>query len=235
MAWIVGLLVWMAVTGWVANDAHRRGRRWFGWAALVWFTSAIGLAAWAFARRRSPERGDSPVIGRTLALGASAVVPLLLCSIAFSALIVLFLFQPAVNLGRSMEPTLDDQERLIVNKLAYRLGDAQPGDVVLMAYPLNPTLMFVKRVIARQGETVRIAAGRVFVNDVPLDEAYVTPPFRGNDDWGPRVVPDGALFVLGDHRNNSSDSRQWGFVDRKYMIGKVVVRFGGSRGLEQLD
>ena len=84
---------------------------------------------------------------------------------------------------------------------------------------------FVKRVIAREGDTVRIVDGRVYVNDVPLHDDYVPAEFRSHDDWGPQVIQQGYYFVMGDHRNNSSDSRHWGPVPKKYIVGKVKVRW----------
>ena len=95
----------------------------------------------------------------------------------------------------------------------------------MLYYPLNPDKSFVKRVIAEEGDTVRIVDGRVYVNDVPLRDDYVPAEYRSHDDWGPQVIPEGYYFVMGDHRNNSSDSRHWGFVPKKYIIGKVQVRW----------
>jgi len=143
----------------------------------------------------------------------------------YATLIVTFGFQVARVEGQSMAPTLADQDRLIVNKLAYRIGDPRRGDIVMLYYPLNPDKSFVKRVIAEQGDTVRIVDGRVFVNDVPLGDDFVPPDFKSHDDWGPQVVPEGYYFVMGDHRNNSSDSRHWGWVPKYYITGKVQVRW----------
>ena len=126
--------------------------------------------------------------------------------------------------GLSMAPTLEDHDRLIVNKLVYQLESPRPGDIVILCYPLNPEQLFVKRVIAKEGETVRIVDGQVYVNDVPLRDDYVSAEFRSHDDWGPRVVQQGYYLVMGDHRNNSSDSREWGPVPKKYIVGKVKVR-----------
>ena len=141
---------------------------------------------------------------------------------------VSFPFQLARNVGHAMEPGLKDQQRLIVNKLVYWLGDPRPGDVVMIYYPLDPTKWFVQRVIAREGDTVHIIAGKVYINDNPLTDDYVPAEFRSHDDWGPQIVPAGYYFMLGDHRNNSSDSRNWGYVPRKYIIGKIIPRFGGT-------
>ncbi len=143
----------------------------------------------------------------------------------YATLIVTFGFQVARVEGQSMAPTLADQDRLIVNKLAYRIGEPRVGDVVMLYYPLNPTKSFVKRVIAEEGDTVRIVDGRVYRNDVPMDDSFVPSEYRSHDDWGPQVVPEGYYFVMGDHRNNSSDSRHWGFVPKKYIIGKVQLRW----------
>jgi signal peptidase I len=143
----------------------------------------------------------------------------------YATLIVTFGFQVARVEGMSMAPTLQDQDRLIVNKLAYRLGDPQVGDIVMLYYPLKPDKSFVKRIIAEEGDQLRIVDGRVFRNDVPLDDSFVPEAYRSHDDWGPEVVPEGYYFVMGDHRNNSSDSRHWRYVPKKYIIGKVQLRW----------
>jgi signal peptidase I len=143
----------------------------------------------------------------------------------YATLIVTFGFQVARVEGQSMAPTLADQDRLIVNKLAYRLSVPQRGDIVMLYYPINPDKSFVKRVIAEEGDTVRVVDGRVYVNDVPVRDDFVPPEYRSHDDWGPQVIPEGYYFVMGDHRNNSSDSRHWGFVPKKYIIGKVQLRW----------
>jgi len=149
----------------------------------------------------------------------------LLSAAVYATLIVTFGFQIARVDGQSMAPTLEDHDRLIVNKLAYEVGEPRPGDIVMLYYPVNPEKMFVKRVIAKEGDTVRIVDGRVYVNDQPLHDDYVAAEFRSHDDWGPQVVQQGYYFVMGDHRNNSSDSRHWGFVPKKYIVGKVKVRW----------
>jgi signal peptidase I len=154
-----------------------------------------------------------------------AWVKTILSAAVYAVLIVTFGFQVARVEGQSMAPTLEDQDRLIVNKLVYRLGAPRRGDIVMLYYPINPDKSFVKRVIAEERDTVRIIDGRVYVNDVPMQDDYVPAEYRSHDDWGPQVIPDGYYFVMGDHRNNSSDSRHWGMVPKRYIIGKVQLRW----------
>jgi signal peptidase I len=143
----------------------------------------------------------------------------------YATLIVTFGFQVARVEGMSMAPTLEDQDRLIVNKLIYRLEAPRPGDIVMLYYPVNPDKSFVKRVIAEENDLVRITDGRVYVNDVQVKDDYVPSEFRSHDEYGPKVISEGYYFVMGDHRNNSSDSRHWGEVPKKYIIGKVQLRW----------
>jgi signal peptidase I len=154
-----------------------------------------------------------------------AWVKTLMSAAVYAVLIVTFGFQVARVEGQSMAPTLEDQDRLIVNKLVYRISEPRRSDIVMLYYPLNPDKSFVKRVIAEEGDTVRIVDGRVYVNDIPLKDDYVASEYRSHDDWGPQVIPEGYYFVMGDHRNNSSDSRHWGMVPKKYIIGKVQLRW----------
>jgi len=154
-----------------------------------------------------------------------AWVKTLFSAAVYAILIVTFGFQVARVEGQSMAPTLEDQDRLIVNKLAYRIGEPRGGAIAMLYYPLDPAKSFGRRVIAEEGDTVRIVEGRVYVNDIPLHDDYVPSEFRSHDDWGPQVIPEGYYFVMGDHRNNSSDSRHWGPVPKKYIVGKVKVRW----------
>ena len=143
----------------------------------------------------------------------------------YATLLITFVFQIARVEGTSMAPTLQDQDRLVVNKLAYRLHDPQVGDIVMLLYPLDPDKTYVKRVIAKEGDQLQIRDGRVFRNGVALDDAFVPPDYRGHDDWGPEIVPEGSYFVMGDHRTHSSDSRHWRYVPKKYIVGKVQLRW----------
>ena len=135
------------------------------------------------------------------------------------------------NVGQAMAPTLEDGEFVLVNKLAYQIGPPRRDDVVMLIYPVNPQKRFVKRIVAEQGDSVRITEGQVIVNGVARADAQVPEAFRSRDHWGPQVVPEGYCFVLGDHRNDSADSRHWGFVPVKYVLGRVAYRLTGSRPL----
>jgi signal peptidase I len=195
--------------------------------------AALALAAPAFGELVVTEAVPVPALepvdhaGAWRRMGREVVagVQTLLSAAVYATLIVTFGVQVARVDGLSMAPTLEDHDRLIVNKLVYELGEPRPGDIVMLYYPLNPEKMFVKRVIAREGDTVRIVDGRVYVNDIPLHDDYVPAEFRSHDDWGPQVIQQGYYFVMGDHRNNSSDSRHWGPVPKKYIVGKVKVRW----------
>jgi signal peptidase I len=185
----------------------------------------------------APHQPSAPIAPRDLRLTSPGIrlaqvkdelvawVKTLLSAAVYAVLIVTFGFQVARVEGQSMAPTLEDQDRLIVNKLVYRIGEPRRGDIVMLYYPLNPEKSFVKRVIAEEGDTVRIVDGRVYVNDIPLKDDYVASDYRSHDDWGPQVINEGYYFVMGDHRNNSSDSRHWGMVPKKYIIGKVQLRW----------
>jgi signal peptidase I len=143
----------------------------------------------------------------------------------YATLIVTFVGQVARVDGSSMLPTLHDQDRLIVNKLAYRWHRPQIGDIVMVASPEEPEKMLVKRVVAGPGDVVRSIDGDVYRNDILIPDDFVPAIYRSSDTWGPEVVPRGFFFVMGDHRNNSSDSRVFGPVPERYIIGRVQVRW----------
>jgi signal peptidase I len=145
----------------------------------------------------------------------------------YATLIVTFGFQVARVEGQSMAPTLADHDRLIVNKAAYIswIGEPHVGDIVMLYYPNKPEQAFVKRVIAKEGDTVRIVAGKVYRNNILMDDSFLPSEYRSHDDWGPEVVPEGYYFVMGDNRNNSFDSRHWRFVPKRYIVGRVQLRW----------
>jgi signal peptidase I len=143
-------------------------------------------------------------------------------SLAIAGFIIIFLYQPVKVEGTSMMPGLGDQERIFINKFAYRLGPIDHGDIVVFHYPRDPAKSYIKRVIGVAGDQIRIEDGAVYVNGKRLEEPYVPADY---DDWRSYpnlVVPPHAYFVLGDHRNLSSDSRDFGPVDEHYIYGKAV-------------
>ena len=146
----------------------------------------------------------------------------LVVSIIVSAFIIVFLYQPVRVEGTSMLPMLEDQDRLFINKIAYRMGDIHQGDVVVFQYPRDHTKSYIKRVIALPGDDLRIEHGRVFVNGVRLKEAYVPNRFADDRSQPDIVLPPHEYFVMGDHRSISSDSRDFGPVDRNLIYGKAV-------------
>src|SRR5688572_2079249 len=126
-------------------------------------------------------------VARRALVGAVSVLLLMLLVAAATA----FPFQFMRISGNAMEPALKDRQRLIVNKLIYRLRAPQAGEVVMIYSPIEPTRLLVQRVIAREGDTVQIVRGNVSINGKPLSEEQVAPAFKGHDDWGPQVVPTG--------------------------------------------
>lgn len=139
--------------------------------------------------------------------------------------VVLFLLLNAVTsrvrvYNISMQPTLYEGNLLVVNKFAYKLGTPKRGDIVIFHYQGTPTEDYIKRVIGLPGDTVNISNGVVQVNGQTLTEPYIAalPKYTGT--W---MVPEGELFVLGDNRNLSSDSHEWGFVKQEWIVGKAVL------------
>lgn len=122
--------------------------------------------------------------------------------------------------GASMEPTLATGEYVIVNRLSYRLGTPQRGDIIVFHPPLAPQEEYIKRVIGLPGDGVEVSNGTVYVNGKPLDETYLKTTTNYIGTWR---VPAGQLFVLGDNRNNSSDSHEWGTIAMDSVVGKAVV------------
>ena len=146
-------------------------------------------------------------------------------SLAISCFIIIFLYQPVKVEGTSMMPSLDDQERIFVNKFVYRLEPIQRGDIVVFRYPRDPSKSFIKRVVGLAGDHIRIDAGRVFVNGTLLDEDYVPLAYEDQRSYPEFVVPLDSYFVLGDHRSLSNDSRDFGSVNQSYIYGKAVFGY----------
>ncbi|HEY6412094.1 MAG TPA: signal peptidase I [Edaphobacter sp.] len=143
-------------------------------------------------------------------------------SVVVSAFIIIFLYQPVRVEGTSMLPMLEDQDRLFINKMAYKIGDIHRGDVVVFLYPHDHTKSYIKRVIALPGDDLRIDHGQVYVNGQAIKEKYVPVQYADDRSQPGLVVPGNEYFVMGDHRSISSDSRDFGPVERDLIYGKAA-------------
>ncbi len=145
----------------------------------------------------------------------------LLFAIGISFLIITFLYQPVRVEGTSMMPELQDQERLFINKFEYHFEPIHRGDVVVFHYPRDPVKSYIKRVIAVPGDDLRIDDGQVYVNGKAIAEPYVPVRFRDERSYPDTVLSTNQYFVMGDHRLISSDSRDFGPVQRDLIYGKA--------------
>ncbi|HDL04443.1 MAG TPA: signal peptidase I [candidate division Zixibacteria bacterium] len=158
-------------------------------------------------------------------------VEVLFISLAAAVLLRLFVVSAYRVDSASMEDSLFEGDYIFVNKLAYDFGDPQPGDIIVFKYPLNPTQDYIKRIIAGPGQTIEIIDKVIYVDNL-LSEIYVntknTDPkilaaqLSARDNFGPIQVPEGQYFVLGDNRDESQDSRFWGFVPAEFIKGKAL-------------
>ena len=163
--------------------------------------------------------------GRTASRGAGfrAWTRDLFVSLVVSLFIILFLYQPVRVEGTSMLPRLEDQDRLFINKFAYRFEGIHAGDVVVFYYPHDHSKSYIKRVIAVPGDRLSIDHGTVSVNGVALQEPYVPEKFEDDRSLPERVIPSSQYFVMGDHRSISSDSRDFGPVPRDLIYGRAAL------------
>jgi signal peptidase I len=153
----------------------------------------------------------------------------LLVSAAASVLIITFLYQPVRVEGTSMLPRLEDRDRLFINKFVYHIAGIERGDVVVFHYPRDPEKSYIKRVIALPGDRLRIDRGMVWLNGKPQPENYVPDEYRDTRSFEETVVPEGYYFMMGDHRSISSDSREFGPVERSLIYGKAVFVYWPAR------
>jgi signal peptidase I len=143
-------------------------------------------------------------------------------SVVVAWIVIMFLYQPVRVQGTSMLPRLRDQDRLFINKFVYRIGDVKRGDVVVFLYPGDHTKSYIKRVIGVAGDDIYVDDGHVFVNGKALAEPYVLKNFQDERSVPDLVVPPGEVFVMGDHRSISSDSRDFGPISTKLIYGKAA-------------
>jgi signal peptidase I len=164
-----------------------------------------------------------PTLSRAMVL--SVWLRDLIISLAISCFIIIFLYQPVKVEGTSMMPSLEDQERIFVNKFVYRIEPIQRGDIIVFRYPRDPSKSFIKRVIGLAGDRIQIDAGRVYVNGSTIDEDYVPRSYEDERSYPEIIVPPDSYFVLGDHRSLSNDSRDFGPVGQTYIYGKAVFGY----------
>lgn len=154
----------------------------------------------------------------------------IIVAVALAFCIRTFLVEPYMVEGSSMYPTLVNHERLVVDKLSYFVTDPQRGEIVVFRYPKDESRDFIKRVIAVGGDTIEMRNGRVLVNGNAMEEDYIwkeDPKGANRSDYRKAVVPRGHIFVLGDNRNNSEDSRfaDVDFVPHKLLKGRALLAF----------
>ena len=170
---------------------------------------------------KSKETGFASFVFDTVSVVATAVV-----AVAF---VFLFIFRTVGVVGNSMQPTLNSGDRIV---LTATYGEPRYGDIVVTCQPDFSNVIpdtLVKRIIATEGQTVDIdfTRGKVYVDGVELNEPYIADPTRDREDFdGPVVVPEGFVFVMGDNRNHSTDSRdnRVGFIREEYIMGKALFR-----------
>src|SRR5262245_43356642 len=156
-------------------------------------------------------------------------------AVGTAIIIVVFLYQPVKVEGTSMLPELRDQERIFVNKFLYRFEYIERKDIVVFWYTRDPTKSYIKRVIGMHGDKVEISTGQVYVNGDLLEDTYIIPEFKDKRSYPSVYVEPGHYYVLGDHRNQSNDSRMWGLVPEKYIYGKAVFRYWPMSKIGSLD
>ena len=154
----------------------------------------------------------------------------LVWAIALALLIRTFIMAPFKIPSGSMRPTLMEGDRILVNKFLYRFREPRRGDIIVFRYPPEPKRPFIKRLVAAGGDQVEVRDGTLYVNGAPLAlPAGVTPGYTNGGAFGQRGqvvdVPAGALYVLGDNTEHSHDSRFWGFVPRRLVIGRAMCIF----------
>lgn len=152
-------------------------------------------------------------------------------ALAIFVIVYLFLFQPHQVKGSSMYPNFVDGEYILTDKISYRLGKPNRGDVIVFKSPQNKEIDFIKRIIGLPNDQIRVSGGYVYVNDKRLTESsylpsdYITNPGAFLREDKTITVPAGQFFVLGDNRNHSSDSREWGFISTSDIVGKAWLRY----------
>lgn len=169
------------------------------------------------------EPGSKPDSGSWVGAALRDMVGTIVPAIVIALLIHLFLAQATRVYGQSMEPNLHTNERLVIEKISYYLHGPRRGDVVVLRDPAGSPELLIKRVVGLPGERVTLADGRVYVDGTPIDEPYLDQPTKGSGrSW---VVPPFHVFVMGDNRSASRDSRTFGAVPMEELVGRALFRY----------
>lgn len=166
---------------------------------------------------------------------------ILLIALVLAVLIRVFVAEPRYIPSNSMEPTLLQGDRLVVEKVSYRLHSPNRGDIIVFEPPPQfldqfgfiPDKAFIKRIIGTSGDVIQVKNGQVYRNDQPLAESYIAEPLQYS--MTAVQVPPGQFFVMGDNRNNSNDSHVWGFLPQQNIIGRAALRFFPLDRMGRLD
>ncbi len=165
--------------------------------------------------------GRLPVSWRRAGRGVLDFAKTLVIAFLLAQLVMVSVAQAFQVEQYSMEPTLLPHDRVLVNKFVYRFREPQRGDVIVLHYPRDPSRNYIKRIVGLPGDRVEIKNGHLTVNDRRIEELYVNGQPSG--DYGPEAVPEQSFFVLGDNRNNSEDSRAFGFLRRSQIVGRAIL------------
>ena len=172
-------------------------------------------------RSLSAPEAVAPVRWRRAGRGALDFAKTLVIAFLLAQLVMVSVAQAFQVEQYSMEPTLLPHDRVLVNKFIYRLREPQRGDVIVLHYPKDPSRNYIKRIVALPGDRLEIRNGHLYINNNSVQELYIDGQPSG--DYPPEAVPDGSYFVLGDNRNNSEDSRAFGFLKRSQVVGRAVL------------
>ena len=169
---------------------------------------------------------EIPSEKKSFGSGLWEVAKVVIVSLAIVLPIRYFVIQPFIVRGASMEPNFENREYLVIDEFSFYFRNPKRSEVIVFRYPRDPRQFFIKRVIGLPGETVGIHDGKVFIDGEELKESYIPENFGTQGAFflqtGQEVtVPEGQFFVMGDNRNNSSDSRYWGFVPMKDIVGRA--------------
>lgn len=189
-----------------------------------------GMAETPVYPRTTPPRKNRSTTSRIL-----EPIVIVFGAVLIALLVQAYLVKPFQIPSESMLPTIEIGDRILVNRLAYRYGDVQRGDIIVFKAPENPDLDFVKRVVAVGGDRVEVINHMVLVNGEAQSEPYINPWLEAQPNYPEQEVPAGHVFVMGDNRDHSDDSRSWGFLNEKDIIGKAMVRYWPLSRIGQLN